>query len=97
MTEDYEIYSDTVKAEIDAMNDLLKSLLSGSRSGDEVKQQIDQHISNMDRAADRYWQQRNIQPVMRLCCAPNGYDTQTLPCAAGDGSCIDTLCDFWEG
>lgn len=37
-----------------------------------------------------------IGPVMMLCCVPDGYDIQTLPCAAGDGSCAESLCDLWD-
>lgn len=61
-----EAYNATFKAETEAMIDLLNGLLSGSRTGQEVNEQLDQHFANMDRAAEQYWQARKMESVMML-------------------------------
>ena len=54
----YEDYSKTVRSELRSLIGLFEGILSNPKSADEIKEQADQHLANMDQAADRYWQSR---------------------------------------
>ncbi len=56
----FEDYSKTVRSELRSLIGLFEDVLSDPRPVDEIKEQMDQHLANMDQAADRYWQSRDV-------------------------------------
>lgn len=54
----FEDYSKAVTSELKGLIGLFEGILSNPKSADEIKEQADQHLANMDQAADRYWQSR---------------------------------------
>ncbi len=56
MTKAYQIYSDTFFDETSALLYTLQRLLRGKASADEVNERADLTFSNLDKAADTYYQ-----------------------------------------
>ncbi len=66
MTEAFETYSDAFCAETASLIDLFNGLLSGSLTADDAGRQIDQHLNNIDQAADQYFMS-NIARIRANC------------------------------